>query len=116
MEITHPFHPLRGQRFRVLRERRLAGIHTLTLRGTAEGTFAIPLSWTDAVVDTRLRPSGVHPPCLDLGCLLELVELIERIRREEKNAPTPEGYSATVRNLNRREPLTPPAVRSKRRT
>ncbi|HXJ95558.1 MAG TPA: DUF5372 family protein, partial [Terriglobia bacterium] len=28
-EISHPFHPLRGQRFEVLKKRRVAGVDTL---------------------------------------------------------------------------------------
>jgi hypothetical protein len=46
-EITHPFHPLRGQRFSILKTRRVSGIDTLLLQGTAMGTFAVPREWTD---------------------------------------------------------------------
>jgi hypothetical protein len=31
-EIRHPFHPLRGQRFKVLKKRRIGGVDTLILR------------------------------------------------------------------------------------
>src|SRR5271166_5806684 len=51
-EITHPFHPLRGQRFAVLKSRCLSGIESLILRGGAGGTFAVPREWTD-----RAEPS-----------------------------------------------------------
>jgi hypothetical protein len=39
-EICHPFHPLRGQRFPVLKKRRIAGNDTLILRGLDCGTFS----------------------------------------------------------------------------
>jgi hypothetical protein len=38
-EIRHPFHPLRGQRFEVLKKRRLAGVDTLILRESTYGSF-----------------------------------------------------------------------------
>jgi len=46
-EIRHPFHPFRGQRFQVLKERRSAGIDTLLLRELARGTFSLAREWTD---------------------------------------------------------------------
>src|SRR6266699_3428665 len=46
-EVTHPFHPLRGQRFVVLKVRRVAGVETLSLRHYDLGSFAMPREWTD---------------------------------------------------------------------
>src|SRR5437667_11190154 len=46
-EIAHPFHPLRGQRFEVLKKRRVAGVDTLILRGLERGTLSDPREWTD---------------------------------------------------------------------
>jgi len=46
-EIRHPFHPLRGQSFPVLKTRRLAGVDTLILRGLERGTFSVAREWTD---------------------------------------------------------------------
>src|ERR1700730_14657964 len=46
-EVTHPFHPLRGQRFVVLKVRRVAGVETLSLRHHDLGSFAIAREWTD---------------------------------------------------------------------
>src|SRR6201987_2047572 len=46
-EITHPFHPLRGQRFVVLKVRRVSGVETLSLRHHDLGSFAIAREWTD---------------------------------------------------------------------
>jgi len=46
-EITHPFHPRRGQRFAVLKARCVAGVDTLILRDTERGTLAVARDWTD---------------------------------------------------------------------
>ena len=46
-EISHPFHPLRGRRFEVLKKRRVAGVDTLILRELERGTFSVPREWTD---------------------------------------------------------------------
>src|SRR5262252_1870113 len=40
-EIRHPFHPLRGQRFEVLKKRRVAGVDTLILRELERGSFSV---------------------------------------------------------------------------
>lgn len=46
-EISHPFHPLRGQRFQVLKKLRIASIDTLVLREIERGTLSIPREWTN---------------------------------------------------------------------
>src|SRR5438105_2460693 len=46
-EITHPFHPLRGQRFVVLKVRTVSGVETLSLRQAELGSFAVAREWTD---------------------------------------------------------------------
>lgn len=46
--VTHPFHPLSGQRLPVLYERRLAGIgHVYICDAGKRGTLALPPSYTD---------------------------------------------------------------------
>ena len=45
--ITHPFHPLHGQRFEVLKRRRVAGIDTLILRHPERGSYTVAQDWTD---------------------------------------------------------------------
>jgi hypothetical protein len=46
-EVTHPFHPLRGQRFVVLKVRTVSGVETLSLRHAELGSFAMARDWTD---------------------------------------------------------------------
>jgi hypothetical protein len=46
--VTHPFHPLAGQRLTVLYERRLAGIgHVYICDAGKRGTLALPPGYTD---------------------------------------------------------------------
>ena len=78
-EIRHPFHPLRGQRFQVLKTRRIGGVDTLILREPARGSFSIAREWTDwsdpALYDSLHLPSRR----LDADALLELAALLEQL-------------------------------------
>src|SRR5262252_6338817 len=48
-EIRHPFHPLRGQRFEVLKKWRVAGVDTLFLRELERGRFSVARGWTGPI-------------------------------------------------------------------
>ena len=80
--ITHPFHPLREQRFKILKTRKVAGQDTLILQGTHSGTFAVAREWTDAAdpcpYDQNERPA----PILSFQCLRELMEIVNHIGDE----------------------------------
>jgi Family of unknown function (DUF5372) len=43
----HPFHPLSGQRLRVLFERKLPGGVAVSCEGGPLGSVMLPLAWTD---------------------------------------------------------------------
>jgi Family of unknown function (DUF5372) len=45
--VTHPFHPLSGQRLRVLFERKLPGGLAVSCEGGSLGSVMLPLAWTD---------------------------------------------------------------------
>jgi hypothetical protein len=76
-EVTHPFHPLRGHRFVVLKVRRISGVETLSLRHSDLGSFAMPREWTDwATPDAQVTPTGAQPLITDAFGLLALNELI----------------------------------------
>ena len=81
-EITHPFHPRRGQRFVVLKVRRVSGVETLSLRHVELGSFAVPREWTDwAPLDAQAAPTGGQSLLIDafgLSTLTELVTLLTR--------------------------------------
>jgi hypothetical protein len=78
-EIRHPFHPLKGQRFLVLKERRVAGIDTLILRSHERGSFAVSKEWTDRAAPSPYETLGMRPGRLDVEFLLDLVTLVEQL-------------------------------------
>ena len=82
--ITHPFHPRRGQRFRVLQARRYRGEVTLILEGGEGGTFSILQDWTD-----RALPTVETAHLLSAPALLKLVELVESLKRPAVAASSP---------------------------
>jgi Family of unknown function (DUF5372) len=76
-EVTHPFHPLRGHRFVVLKVRRVSGVETLSLRHSELGSFAMPSEWTDWVApNAHLTAADGKPLITDAFGLLALNELI----------------------------------------
>ena len=77
VEVRHPFHPFRGQRFQVLKRRRVGGTDTLILRDEGRGSFAVPVQWTDRAVPEANERLGGSPRRLRLDTLSDLVELIE---------------------------------------
>ena len=85
-ENCHPFHPLRGQRFEVLKKRRLAGVDTLILRECKRGSFSIAREWTDWADPPLYNSLGLPPRRLDADSLFELVTLLEQLsKREQKD-------------------------------
>ena len=76
-EIRHPFHPLRGQRFEVLKKRRIAGVDTLILRELKRGSFSVAREWTDWADPSLSDSLGCPPRRLDAQSLLELAGLLE---------------------------------------
>lgn len=80
-EITHPFHPRLGQRFPVVKVRRVSGIESLTLRGTSGGTLCVPREWTDRAEVSASTDLGTSAPIFDIEGLLSVVELLEEITR-----------------------------------
>ena len=81
--ITHPYHPLRGQQFPILKTRRVASVDTVILKGTAGGTFAVPLAWTDRAEPTPWELLGKNPPQLDVPSLWTLVELLDSLSQQD---------------------------------
>ena len=75
-EVRHPFHPLRGQRYPVLKTRRIAGVETLILREPVRGSIAVRCEWTDWEAGTACG-SAMAPQQLAFESLLELVKLVD---------------------------------------
>jgi Family of unknown function (DUF5372) len=80
-EVTHPFHPLRGQRFVVLKVRRVAGVETLSLRHHDLGSFAIAREWTDWAPPGAPAVSAGKSLTIDAFGLLSLTELVTSLTR-----------------------------------
>jgi hypothetical protein len=68
--VTHPFHPLAGQRLRVLFERRYEVGLAFCCEGGVLGTVMLPVDWTD-----RGKPAASMAVGFE-----ELVGLAELIR------------------------------------
>src|SRR5277367_2761989 len=72
--VTHPFHPLAGQRLVVLFEKnRLGAVRVLVCEGSAGGQMTLPVAWTDrapAAQGHRLAVAG-------LAALAELTAALE---------------------------------------
>jgi Family of unknown function (DUF5372) len=83
-EIRHPFHPLRSQRFEVLKKRRVAGVDTLILRESKRGSFSIAREWTDWADPLLSESFGFPPQRLDGQSLFELVILLEGLTRSKQ--------------------------------
>ena len=75
--IVHPFHPLTGQRLRVLFERKLAAGVAVSCEGGPLGSLMVPLAWTD-------RGPAAAEIALTYEVLADLVAVISAIepRRE----------------------------------
>jgi hypothetical protein len=85
-EITHPFHPLRGQRFAVLMIRKISGAERLSLRHAEMGSFAVRRDWTDwAPLGSPSEAINNNPPLLiDASGLLALSELVLSLNRNKR--------------------------------
>ena len=91
--ITHPFHPRRGQRFRVLKSRRYRGEATLILEGGECGTFSILEDWTDKAAPTSVAAARR----LSAPALLELIQLVQQVKGSGRpKAPDQKGVDTCV--------------------
>jgi hypothetical protein len=91
-EITHPFHPRKGQRFPVLKTRRVAGRDTLILGDAAAGSFGIVREWTDWGAPSDRDATATCR--FDLGMLLDLIDLIDLL-------PTPSPKKSSKKGLDK---------------
>ena len=77
--ITHPFHPLRGQRFAVLKIRRVSGVPVLSMRHPDLGSFAVPQDWTDWGAP---HEATATPLIIDAFGLCELAAIVDFCMRD----------------------------------
>lgn len=90
-EIRHPFHPLKGQRFPVLKTRRVAGTETLLLGHVERGSFSVAREWTDWGAPTVEDGGEVPARYFDLDMLLELISLIDQLAAAPSRKPSTKG-------------------------
>jgi hypothetical protein len=74
--ITHPFHPLKGQRFAILKTRKIGGREVLSLYDDKRGSLPIPRDWTDQAVLSSDAGLIKAAPILEVRCLLKLHDLV----------------------------------------
>ena len=77
MTVIHPFHPLRNQRFEVLKQRRVAGVETLIIRHAELGSRAIARAWTDWA-ETPLEDSPIQ--AISFDALWQLATLVAALK------------------------------------
>jgi hypothetical protein len=90
-EICHPYHPLKGQRFPVLKTRRVGGVDTLLLRHVERGSFSIAREWTDWGAPSDQDGCNATVCRFDLGKLLELIELIDQLAATRPRTSSTKG-------------------------
>ena len=90
-EIRHPFHPLKGQRFPVLKTRRVAGIDTLLLGHIERGSFSIAREWTDWGAPSVQDAGDIAVCRFDLGMLLDLIVLIDQLATSSSSKSSTKG-------------------------
>ena len=79
--MNHPFHPLKGQSFPVLKTRWLSGRETLILRDLERGSISVLREWTDWGELSPLQTLEKDSRRFALSLLLELIELVQRLRK-----------------------------------
>src|SRR6201987_3221538 len=82
-QVVHPFHPLRGQRFIVLKTRRVSGVETLSLRHPELGSFAMPREWTDWAPPGLEAVASPEPLVVDILGLVALTEIVASLARRQ---------------------------------
>jgi hypothetical protein len=102
--ITHPHHPLHGQRCAVVRIRR--GVDPDLILRLPDGSHAaIAMSSTDygETPGPPVAPSSPELPLLDLQGLRQIVDLVEQLRQDGRG---PQPHRRTRRSSERRPAST----------
>jgi hypothetical protein len=82
VKVTHPHHPLYGQKGRVIRARR--GLHPRLTIELSDGTQArVDPRHTDFVVSTMPKSVRGAGPLLDVDGLLHIIKIINRMKCED---------------------------------
>ena len=79
MQVTHPFHPLRGQQLPCVGERYNRYGMTLLLETSDGAVFAVRPHWTDVVAPNPEVVLGGQRALFRVADLLELARLVDRL-------------------------------------
>ncbi|HKB37582.1 MAG TPA: DUF5372 family protein [Gemmataceae bacterium] len=80
--ITHPFHPLRGQRLPLLFRGVCAGVEWVLLQLPDGPVLRIPIEWTDLSTPDAYQLTGQGRAAFRVPDLLELRTLIDQLLPE----------------------------------
>ncbi len=80
MRVTHPFHPLSGQRFICVGQRHSRYGSWLLLETGNDELHAIPPHWTDVAAPDPERVLGEGRACFRVSDLVHLADLLDRLR------------------------------------
>ncbi|MBN2661794.1 MAG: hypothetical protein JXR54_11050 [Tannerellaceae bacterium] len=83
IEITHPFHPLYGKRFQLLKTRHIGGQDIFSVKYSGPGTLAIPRDWTDRANPSIYADLEINAPVHSHINLLALAALIELLNKND---------------------------------
>jgi Family of unknown function (DUF5372) len=83
-EVTHPFHPLRGQKLVVLKLRTVSGVETLSVRHAELGSVALPRDWTDWAAPEQSIASPNKALIIDAFGLAALAGIVDFFTRDSK--------------------------------
>ena len=81
--ITHPFHPLKGERLKVLSSKTFNKRDILSLQNLCGSMLSVPREWTDKADPDPYRSCPGYledPPVLSFMHLMELTDLLSGLR------------------------------------
>ncbi len=87
VEVAHPYHPLMGQKFKILKTYKNGGQEIFSLHNPTSGNFSIPRDWTDRAFPEE---SKEFPVILSCSSLLEIVDLVLHLDEKLKRKPKEE--------------------------
>jgi Family of unknown function (DUF5372) len=82
LEITHPFHPLRSQSFKILKSKKVCGKDIFSLRDSHGLLHVVPRDWTSLATPSSL--ADILPAILHFDSLLALCDLIQEINHDDR--------------------------------
>jgi hypothetical protein len=81
--VIHPFHPWRGQPFELVAYKSAWGEDRVYFYDHEQQLIALPASWTDVIAVDPFVAVADGRSLFRAGDLLELVELVRRVRSKE---------------------------------